>query len=328
MNVVPEKPLTYAFHDVNEAYPMMQESVKLFGVEETTRNGKAKTIPCPVIVSHQTPWRRVLFDPLRDANPFFHYMEAIWMLSGSENVDFPAHFAKNIMNYSDDGITMHGAYGYRWRYAFERDQIEAVTHMLQDDPATRRAVIAMWDPHLDLERDTKDLPCNTHLYFRVLHNHLDMTILNRSNDLVWGMLGANIVHMSILQEYIANNIGMSTGSLHQFTNNLHVYNGWGGDDKISPVADRWYQHNPNYQRWEFSDRNLDIGEAAHFVENLDDEDFKSRIMRDNVMPMYRSHSAYKDKDLDLALHNANNIYDEDWRMACIRWLERRYGNES
>jgi thymidylate synthase len=327
MKVIQEGVAAYAFHDVNEAYPTMQNVVQLYGVEEMTRNGPALAMPGPVALTHYVPWYRVLFDPKRDANPFFHYMEAVWMLAGSENVDFPAHFAKNIRNYSDDGITLHGAYGHRWRYAFERDQLEAMQHILETDAASRRLVVSMWDPHLDLERDSKDVPCNTQLYFRVVDQRLNLTVLNRSNDLVWGMLGANIVHFSILQEYIANNANLGIGPMYQFSNNVHVYEGWGGEDKISQPYE-WSKRNPNYQRWQFSERNLDLDEASHFIENLDDEDFQSRIMRDNVLPMYRAWECYKDRDLDLAMHNANNIYDEDWREACMLWLQRRYGNES
>lgn len=314
--------MNYSFHDVNQAYPFMQELVAYHGVEEETRNGKVKAMPVPVLLTHSNPERRVLFDAKRDCNPFFHYMESIWMLAGSENVDFPAHFAKQIRQYSDDGVTLHGAYGYRWRVAFERDQIESTIAQLAKDHHSRRLVIGMWDPHLDMERDGKDLPCNTQLYFRVVDGRLTMTILNRSNDLVWGMLGANIVHMSILQEFVAGSVGLPVGPMYQFSNNVHVYEGWGGDDKIA-VADTWYSNNHNYLRWAFNDRNLAIHEAQHFVENMDEEPFESRIMRDNVMPMFRCHTAYKEGDLDLALHLVKHIYDEDWQRACRAWLHRR-----
>ena len=158
------------------------------------------------------------------------------MLSGSNNVDFPASFAKQIREYSDDGTTLNGAYGFRWRYYWDYDQLEQIIYMLKNDSTTRRAVLSMWDPQHDLEYDSVDTPCNTHIYFRTVGGRLDMTVCNRSNDLVWGMLGANIVHMSILQEYIANATGLPVGTYHQFTNNLHVYEGW--EDKFSPKIGR------------------------------------------------------------------------------------------
>lgn len=324
MKVVQEGVATYAFHDVNDAYPAMQEVVKMFGIDEDTRNGVATVMQQPVVLTHYAPWRRVLFDSQRDANPFFHYMESIWMLSGSENVDFVAHWAKNMRSYSDDGITLHGAYGFRWRYAFERDQLEVIQYALGTTPNSRRLVVSMWDPHLDLERNSKDVPCNTQLYFRVVDQRLTLTVLNRSNDLVWGMLGANIVHFSALQEYMAYNAGLDVGPMYQFTNNLHVYEGYGVEDKVGIPSD-WYKKNQNYQSWKFCDRNLDLEEARRYVERWDTEhmDWESRIMRDNVKPMALAHAAYKRENFPMALHLAGHIYDEDWREACTEWILRR-----
>ena len=89
----------------------------------------------------------------------------------------------------------------------------------------RRAVLEMWDAEgeLRMANSCKDHPCNTHIYFNVRDNILDMTVCNRSNDMIWGALGANAVHMSILQEYIASHIGARVGIYTQFSNNLHAY---------------------------------------------------------------------------------------------------------
>jgi hypothetical protein len=261
-----------------------------------------------------------LFDPVRDANPFFHYMEAIWMLAGEDGVEFPAKFAQNIKNYSDDLKTLHGAYGHRWRKQFEVDQIEVVIDMLKKDRQTRRAVIAMWDPTCDLGVKNKDLPCNTQLYFRVMKDQLHMTVTNRSNDLVWGMLGSNIVHFSILQEYIASATGLELGYLNQFTNNLHVYEGW--EDKFSRAPSNWYRSR-EVSRWRFTPDNFSMLEAKRFV-NFDTRTAPTcRILTRNAIPMMNSWNAYKAGEIPSALLLAEEIYDEDWRHACKLWLARR-----
>jgi hypothetical protein len=275
----------------------------------------------PIIVTHASPYRRVLFDPIRDANPFFHYMEALWMLAGRGDVRFPSLFASNIKNYSDDGITLHGAYGHRWRYHFDVDQIETVIYMLKKDQSTRRAVISMWDATHDLDVDTKDLPCNTHVYFRAQKGDLNMTVCNRSNDLVWGMLGANMVHMSILHEYIAHSANMSMGNYYQFSNNLHVYEDW--TQRYSIDHDRWYQEHPTIKKWWFSSESLDIEELQYFIEDGREHEPKCRIIRDNAYPMLCSWLEHKAGNDDLALHWAGKIYDEDWRYGCTKWIQRR-----
>ena len=316
-------PICMSYTDVNEAYFELQYIKKHHTQWEETRNGRALVYKVPVLITHLFPYRRVLFDPIRNANPFFHYMEAIWMLAGSNSVPFVAKFASQIKQYSDNGQIFHGAYGHRWIHHFERDQLENVIWMLRKDPTTRRAVIAMWDPRADLESLSKDLPCNTHLYFRVSDAQLHMTICNRSNDLVWGMLGANIVHMSILQEYIANAVNLDVGNLYQFSNNLHVYEDW-VDRWDRGGWDDWYGQRPALIALRFGPKTLDLEEAARFVEEgiHSNRPYQSRILKENAVPMYDAWEIYKQGDLPKAIHVASRIYDDDWRNGCVEWLVR------
>jgi thymidylate synthase len=315
-------PLVRTYNDVNEAYHELQLTKKHYTQWEDTRNGPALVWQEPVLICNATPYRRVLFDPVRNANPFFHYMEAIWMLAGCNEVAFLSRFSQQIKEYSDNGSTFHGAYGYRWRYHFNIDQIDSVIHQLRKTPNSRRMVIGMWDPFKDGESFSKDLPCNTHIYFRIVDRKLTMTVCNRSNDLAWGMMGANIVHMSILQEYIAYSIGVEPGCLYQFTNNLHVYKGW--EDKYRDHWDHWYELNPMFRSHKFSDTTLDQGEAWRFTQDgiHTNMPYKCKILRDNAVPMFDAWLSYKANDLPMAKHIAGRIYDDDWKHACIEWLTR------
>jgi thymidylate synthase len=312
----------YESCDVNEVYFEILTSMRHYVQPEDSRNGKVLTFPEPVLIAHRTPWRRVLFDAARDANPFFHYMEAIWMLAGARNVHFPARFASNMTEYSDDNDTLHGAYGWRWRNEFQEDQLPLLIAMLQDDPTTRRAVLQMWAADLDLATDSKDVPCNTHAYFRVVNGDLDMTVCNRSNDLIWGCLGANVVHMSILHEYVAEAIGRKMGTYYQFTNNLHIYEKHFPLMKAEP-ANRWYNR-ADYDSIPFSPDTLHQEDAADFCfDPGSGQDYDSQILNRNAIPMYQAWLAYKDGNLPLALHHVKHIYDEDWGYACELWLTRR-----
>ena len=321
------QPLLIQGSDVNQIYHELMLHREEWTTEEDSRNGPVYAFTAPVLIAYHLPYRRVLFDPARDANPFFHYMEAIWMLSGSENLDFLSRFTKGMARYSDDDLTLNGAYGFRWRMHFEDDQIEQIIELLRNDPTTRRAVLTMWDANYDLGSTSKDIPCNTHAYFRIVDRKLDMTVCNRSNDLVWGALGANVVHMSVLQEYLAESLRIGVGTYYQFTNTLHIYPGM--EEDYDDQVDQWYSHNPTYNRWMFSPDNLSIAEAQDFVEfGLDTEEpFKGRIIRDNATPMFLAYAAYRVKDIPLALHHAGKIYDEDWRYACVNWLNRRHKDE-
>lgn len=216
--------------------------------EESSRNGPVRVAPGPVVTETLMPLQRVLFSPKRNANPFFHLMESLWMLAGRDDLPWLAYYNKQMATYSDDGgMTQPAAYGNRWRRYFGYDQIEMVVRELTANPNSRRAVLAMWNPGGARDNDiligvcdgyaalngSKDVPCNTNVYFQLRTDrdgtHLDMTVCCRSNDIWWGAHGANAVHFSVLMEYVAAllsqslNFDIRVGTMVQFSNNYHLY---------------------------------------------------------------------------------------------------------
>jgi thymidylate synthase len=130
----------------------------------------------PVITTYLRPQERVLFNELRDANPIFHLVEALWMLASLSDVEFLLPFNSTYGRYAEPDGNIHGAYGRRWRTHFGVDQIWGVIAALRRDPTTRQAVMAMWDPAADLNADVKDRPCNTTIYFDGRQGRLNMTV--------------------------------------------------------------------------------------------------------------------------------------------------------
>lgn len=210
--------------NVHEALPRAIKLLRQEGYERNSRNGPVLIGPWPVTTIYQRPWERMLFWKDRDANPFYHLYEALWMLDGRNDVFPLTVFAKNAANYSDDGLTWFGAYGYRWRKAFNVDQLPIIARRLRENPDDRRCVLQMWDTRLDLDRAFKDVPCNLIATFqRDAFGKLDLTVFCRSNDIIWGAYGANVVHFSILQQYIAHAIGCRMGTYTQISVNWHAY---------------------------------------------------------------------------------------------------------
>jgi thymidylate synthase len=225
---------TLRVRNVHEALPEGLRLLREFGENRLSRAGAVLAAPFPVMTIYSRPCERVLFWPDREANPFFHLMEALWMLAGRNDVQWLAQFNKRMVEYSDDGETLHGAYGYRWRQHFvdprqaggvTLDQIDLVLELLDNHPSTRRAVIQMWDCTVDLMTDEvgKDICCNDLIFLKNREYYLDMTVLCRSNDVIWGAYGANAVHFSILQEYIASRLGWKVGKLYQYSDDYHAY---------------------------------------------------------------------------------------------------------
>lgn len=185
----------------------------------------------PVTTVYRQPCQRVLWDAARDCNPFFHLFESIWMLAGMNDVASLTDYNKRMATFSDDGVTFHGAYGFRWRHFFGFDQLNEAVRQLREDPWSRRVVVTMWSPLGDMVctdggaggGSSKDLPCNLMIKFEVRKGALNMIVFNRSNDMIWGTFGANAVHFSVLQEYMAARVGVKVGTYWQVSGNLHTY---------------------------------------------------------------------------------------------------------
>ena len=308
--------------NVNEAYRLGMFHVSEYGVERPTRNGKAMVLDYPLITHYTFPKQHVLFDAVRDANPFFHLYEAMWMLTGEDNIQTLVKFNKNMATFSDDGVTLNAAYGQRWRIHFGYDQLSDVVALLDRDPTTRRAVLAMWDPRFDLrDQQSKDLPCNTHIYFEVKDRRLNMTVCNRSNDLVWGLYGANAVHMSILHEYVANKTNFTQGSYFHLSNNAHVYERH-YDLLRQPAATKGYKYKTYPMcAWTSGWDNdcIKFVDNPYQLPNNYITDWFQRVMA----PLGLAHQSYKQGLIESAIDFARQIEADDWREACVNWLTRR-----
>lgn len=294
--------------------------------KETSRNGPVLVFNEPVLTTYSAPRERVLFCPVRNANPFFHLMESLWMLAGHNDLAFPVQFNSRFKEYSDDGRTLLGAYGYRWRKYFGSDQLAQATAELKRDPTTRRVVVSMWSPN-DLGGTGKDLPCNTHIYFDLRGGALNMTVCNRSNDILWGAYGANAVHFSILQEYMAASVQAPVGVYRQLSNNLHLYTDILPEHKIQDMIDSLMRIegydagiepatlvNTNTATW---DKDLKEFMRAPLSEHVE---YKDPFFTHVAVPMF--FAWHHRKDFRLSMWWAKQIAADDWGAACVDWLDR------
>lgn len=315
--------------NVNHAYTAGMHYLLDHGVEQESRVGKVLRSPVPVSTVYAEPCQRVLFNKVRDCNPFFHLFECIWMISGRNDVASLTPFNKNMGNYSDDGITFHGAYGHRWRSHFGFDQIQYIIAALKSNPMDRRAVMGMWDAGVDLEKDGKDIPCNDMIKFDAVDGKLNMIVFCRSNDIIWGAYGANAVHMSFLQEYMAAGMGIPTGTYTQISCDFHAYiDVLEKKKKDIHNIDYYLTKDITYQPLILENETTDMfdEDCNQFFEGPSDEvnpEWKTDFFKDTVAPMAEIWRIYKTGKKAGALGLCDNIYAGDWKEACKGWIERR-----
>ena len=304
--------------------------------EQDSRNGITLEALEPVITTYSKPWERVLLFPARDANPFFHLIESIWMLGGSQRVGQLSHFNSGMQQFSDNGHTLNGAYGFRWYHQFKgRDQVRALIKVLKSHPESRRAVLQMWDPLVDLGSSSKDIPCNTNIFFKVRDNKLQMTVCNRSNDMVWGAYGANAVHMSVLQEYIAKSLDVEIGPYHQISDSFHVYKNkqWKTlcnthlsklkyPENLVPVVKNATTFIMDCHMF-LAHLPVGIELQLDFENKVDWNQFDNPIFPTVLRPMVRAFIEHKHREYTKAYESIRKIEAEDWQEAAFFCIKKR-----
>lgn len=326
--------------NVNDALPLGLSLVKDYGMLHTSRGKETLEVPGPVMTIYQDPTQRVLLDPVRDANPFFHFFEALWILAGGRTVHTPAVFLPRITDFSDDDVYFHGAYGYRLRHAFGFDQIETAIRKLTHAPDSRQCVLSIWHPAIDMNSMSKDIPCNDAIAFSVRDNMLHMTVFNRSNDVIWGAYGANAVQFSVLQEYVAARLDTRVGEYTQFSNSFHVYTDlplWRQYESGEWQPDG-HVLNPYMHSRKLSAASLFYGPDDALAAEKDcilfdrlcqekqsfmGVEFKSVLFQKTALPMLYAFSYYRQDDFEKAFNYAEQIRSSDWRVAVSEWLTRR-----
>lgn len=210
--------------NAHEGLPQAIELLHQWGRERASRGGPVRVAPWPVVIEYRRPEERCVFWPERDYNPAFVVYEALWMLAGRRDLAPLTRYVREFGRYSDDGVYLHGAYGWRWRRAFDTDQLALIAHALSEDASDRRAVLQIWDAAMDLGRNGRDVPCNvTATLQRDYDGALDLTVFCRSNDAIWGTFYANAFQFSVLLEYMAAWIGCEPGMYRQISVNFHAY---------------------------------------------------------------------------------------------------------
>jgi thymidylate synthase len=105
------------------------------------------------------------------------------------------------------------------------DQFMFVIDELSRDPDSRRASIVLLKPE-HLFRNNKDIVCTYAINFRIRRMKLDMTVLMRSNDVIFGTTN-DVFCFSMLYRMIfaimAERSTLRPGTYSHFTNSLHVY---------------------------------------------------------------------------------------------------------
>lgn len=319
--------------NVNDALTQGVNLLLEGGDTESSRAGGVLVCPYPVTTVYLKPMERVLLSAVRDANPFFHLGEAMFLIQGRNDATWLDQFVHDYSSrFAEPDGHQHGAYGFRWRKHFDLeggghsslpDQLETVIRMLKQNNKDRRVVLQMWDPTSDLDRpELRDVPCNLAVIPRIVNGRLDISVCCRSNDLILGCAGTNAVCFAILQEYMAARIGVHVGVYYQISLNYHAYLESYNKlvDGILKEPEREYPPITTIVSCgDNFDQDLNV-----FMERKGEYSGTNPFFPDVAEPLFRAHQLWKGKFPQAAMECLDSAAQQtDWIIAAREWMQRR-----
>src|SRR5699024_2695029 len=213
------------FASATEALPHLLNKLLTAGSVVPSRNGETRELTMQHITIDQTtdPY---ITTPGRNVSLPAQIAETMWILAGRNDVEWLANYLPQAPRFSDDGKTWRGGYGPRLRKFAgiddNIDQLKYIIDLLREDPTTRRAVFAIYDPAVD-SAPGKDIPCNNWVHFLARDGVLHAHVAIRSNDAMWGWSGINSFEWSILTQVVAAYAGLMPGTITYDISSLHLY---------------------------------------------------------------------------------------------------------
>lgn len=225
------------------------------------------------------PDANMVVSPAREASPRYAIGELFWYLHGSRSLSFIKHYAPSYGRFSDDGSTLHGAYGWRMKSLTSANSaILRVIELIRRDSWTRQAVIPIYEAH-DSFVTSKDIPCTLSLQF-ILRDELDCVCTMRSND-VWLGMPYDVFCFTSIQRIIADALGVATGVFYHRAGSMHLY-----------------------------EKNVEA--AGHAVDEPNCEDGHNWAPSSSIVPAY-SAMAIEQCIRQKIIHNGNNLEHEMFR---------------
>lgn len=157
-----------------------------------------------------TPWRKWSLS--------YADLEYRWYLSGNRSVSEIGKHAKIWNQIADENGEVNSNYGYQWK---RNNQLMYAMNELKRNENSRRSCITIYDAK-EWQSFKKDTPCTLNICFDVDDNKLNMTVMMRSNDLVYGFCNDQYCFSS-MQSFVADYLKLPMGTYTHYVLDLHIY---------------------------------------------------------------------------------------------------------
>ena len=208
-----------------DAYLAVLEDIYHRPVYSTATRGKTATEAINASFTIANPVARTLYLAARRPNIVFNHAEALWYLSGRNDLDMIAHYARRLRGLSTDGKSLTGtAYGprlFRPTHPDGYSQFDQILELLRNDPDTKRAAMLVMRPDELADPGNPDVACTLALQLMLRAGRLHMAAYMRGNDAMIGLLGDTFA-FTFIQEFTARLLGVKVGTYAHHVGSMHI----------------------------------------------------------------------------------------------------------
>lgn len=145
-----------------------------------------------------------------------------WYDSASTKADFISNFASMWSAIANEKGFVNSNYGFLVHSPQNCNQYDNVLKELQNDPASRRAVMVYCPNHIHYTGG-QDFVCTMYVSYTVRNGKLHAFVSMRSSDLRFGVVGADLAWQILVLRQLADELGVEYGKVHWHACSLHLY---------------------------------------------------------------------------------------------------------
>lgn len=205
---------TLICYNAQEAFERIYDLIMTVG--EDCSNGTKQIFN--TLIEIKNPKDNLINTEYRKWNKDYAEYEWQWYLSGNPNAEAISERASIWKTMMDEQGNVNSNYGYQW---FRNGQLFRIIDMLKENPTTRKASISLYDGK-EINLYHKDTICTYAINFYITNDKLNMQVMMRSNDLVYGFCNDQYC-FSKLQMLVAKELQLEIGIYTHFVCNMHIY---------------------------------------------------------------------------------------------------------
>lgn len=149
--------------------------------------------------------------------------ELLWFIRGGHNIHDTDAPKKIWDAWAKEDGDLGRIYGVQWRsWGGGLDQLRTAIDRISTLPNSRRNIVSAWNPPEIESGECSFPPCHVLFQFRRFGNYLDMSLYQRSGDLMLGV-PFNISSYSLLLSMVAHECRLTPRHFVHFLADYHIY---------------------------------------------------------------------------------------------------------